>query len=91
MLFCPLNISIDLFFILISNETLKKEKQCEKIGRFRIQDWLLTCDEQDEFNLKNMGSLGKNGEKKDNEVEQLIDGPTNGSGDPDLGQIFLQI
>ena len=37
-----------------------------------------------------MGSLGKNGEN-DKEVEQLIDEPTNGSGDPDLGQIFLQI
>ena len=37
-----------------------------------------------------MGSLGKNGEN-DKEVEQLIDEPTNGSGDPDLGLIFLPI
>ena len=37
-----------------------------------------------------MGSLGKNGEK-DKEVEQLIDEPTNGSGDPDLGLVFLPI
>ena len=36
-----------------------------------------------------MGCLiGKNGEN-DKEVEQLIDEPTNGSGDPDLGQIFI--
>ena len=39
-----------------------------------------------DFNLKNLGFLGK---ENDKEVEQLIDEPTNGSGDPDLGQIFL--
>jgi len=33
---------------------------------------------------------GKNGENN-KEVEQLIDEPTNGSGDPDLGLIFLPI
>ena len=37
-----------------------------------------------------MGFLGKNGENN-KEVEQLIDEPTNGSGDPDLGLIFLPI
>ena len=37
-----------------------------------------------------MGFLGKNGENN-KEVEQLIDEPTNGSGDPDLGLIFLLI
>ena len=41
-----------------------------------------------DFNLKKLGFLGK---ENDKEVEQLIDEPTNGSGDPDLGLIFLPI
>ena len=41
-----------------------------------------------DFNLKKLGFLGK---ENDKEVEQLIDEPTNGSGDPDLGLIFLLI
>ena len=41
-------IFIDYFDIsrkLLTCEKTKQRKICEKNGRFRIQDWLLTCDE----------------------------------------------
>ena len=53
-----------------------------------MTEWIILPKKQPatNFNLKNLGFLGK---ENDKEVEQLIDEPTNGSGDPDLGQFFL--